>query len=174
MATTTASELVLRYKFKSYMNTGTAETPVWSLIGEGFTSLKEAKNPKEYSRKYVNESTERTDVVGYATQIDYTADTYTDNPVISKIAEVSDKELTGTAAQVEILNVNEFQNSGTSGAASYKAYKRVYAIIPDAKGDGTDALVYSGSFKAVGDIVPGTFDGNKFTADSADASASST
>ena len=71
------SELVLRYKFKSYMNTGTSAAPTWSLIGEGFTSLKEAKNPTEYSRKYVHEKTERTDVVGYATQIDYTTDTYT-------------------------------------------------------------------------------------------------
>lgn len=159
------SELVLRYKFKSYMNTGTSAAPTWSLIGEGFTSLKEAKNPTEYSRKYVHEKTERTDVVGYATQIDYTTDTYTENAVISKIADVTDKELTGTDAQVEILNVNEFQNSSTSGAASYKAYKRTYAIIPDAKGDGTDALVYSGSFKAVGDITPGKFDGIDFTAD---------
>lgn len=165
--TTTPSELVLRCNFKSYMNTAAASetTPTWTLIGEGFTSLKEAKNPTEYSRKYVHERTERTDVVGYATQIDYTTDTYTENPVIAKIAEVTDKELTGTDAQVEILNVNEFQDSGSSGTHAYKAYKRTYAIIPDAKGDGTDALVYSGSFKAVGDIISGTFSGTAFTAD---------
>ena len=155
------SELVLRFKFKSYMNTGTTAAPVWSLMGEGFTSLKEGKNPTEYSRKYVHEKTERTDVVGYSTQIDYTTDTYPENDVIAKIAKVSDEELTGTDAQVEILNVNEFQSGTTSG--TYKAYKRTYAIIPDAKGDGTDALVYSGSFKAVGDIIAGTFDGTAFT-----------
>ena len=147
------------------MNTGTASSPTWSLIGEGFTSLTESKNPNEYSRHYVHEATERTDVVGYATQIDYTTDTYTENAVIEKIAQVSDQELTGTDAQVEILNVNLFKDSGTSGTHAYEAFKRTYAIIPDNKGDGTDALIYSGSFKAVGDIVKGTFSGSAFTAD---------
>ena len=162
--TPAASVLVLRNKFASFMNTGTKVSPVWTLMGEGFTSLKEGKNPNEYSRHYVHEVTERTDVVGYATQIDYTTDTYTENPVINKIAEVSDKELTGTAAQVEILNVNMFKDSGSDSSHAYEAFKRTYAIIPDSKGDGTDALIYSGSFKAVGDIEIGTFNGTAFTA----------
>lgn len=158
------SVLVLRSKFASYMNTGTSESPTFTLMGEGFTSLTEGKNPNEYSRHYVHEITERTDVVGYATQIDYTTDTYTNNPVIAKIAEVTDKELTGTAAQVEIVNVNLYNDSGSSSSHAYEAFKRTYAIIPDQKGDGTDALIYSGSFKAVGDIVVGTFNGTSFTA----------
>lgn len=33
----------------------------------GFTSLSEGKEATEYSRQYVDEATERTDVVGYAT-----------------------------------------------------------------------------------------------------------
>ena len=162
--TPAASVLVLRNKFASYMNTGTSGSPTWSLMGEGFTSLKEGKNPNEYSRHYVHEVTERTDVVGYATQIDYTTDTYTENAVITKIAKVSDEELTGTDAQVEILNVNLFKDSGSGSTHAYEAFKRTYAIIPDAKGDGTDALIYSGSLKAVSDIVKGTFDGSAFTA----------
>lgn len=159
-------QLVTRNQFKSYMDTSAASatSATWTLMGEGFTSLKEAKNPTEYSRKYVHERTERTDVTGYATQIDYTTDTYTENPVIAKIAEVTDKELVGTDAQVDIVCVNEFQDSGSSGTHAYAAFKRTYAIIPDSKGDGTDALVYSGSFKAVGDIVFGTFSGTAFTA----------
>lgn len=155
--------LIMRNRFASYMNTGVGQNAVWTLIGEGFTSLKEAKNPKEYSRQYVHESTERTDVVGYATQLDYTIDVYSGNPVIDKIIEITDQEKTGTDAQVEILSVNLWEDSGVSPAHAYVAYKRTYAIIPDSKGDGTDALVYSGSFKAVGDPVKGTFDGTAFT-----------
>jgi hypothetical protein len=34
----------------------------------------------------------------------------------------------------------------------------LYTIVPDKKADGTDALVYSGSMKAAGDIEAGTFD----------------
>lgn len=33
-----------------------------------------------------------------------------------------------------------------------------YAIIPDSKGDGTDALVISGKMAAVTDVENGTFD----------------
>lgn len=157
------SELVMRAQFASYMNTGTKDSPVYTLMGEGFTSLKEAKNPKEYSRQYVNESTERVDVVGYATQIDYSTDTYTNNPTIEKIKDISDNEKVGTDAQVEIVNVNLWNDTGSEGKHAYEAFMRNYAIIPDSKGDGVEALVYSGSFKAVGDIVKGTFDGTAFT-----------
>lgn len=158
--------LIARKQFASYMDTGDSATVAWTLMGEGFTSLKEAKNPKEYSRKYVHEDTERTDVIGYATQIDYSVDAYSDNDVIAKIIAVTDQEKTGADAQVDIMNVNLWDDSGVSPAHAHVAYKRKYAIVPDAKGDGTDALVYSGKFKAVGDVIRGTFDGTAFTADS--------
>ena len=53
------------------------------------------------------------------------------------------------------MSVNLWQTGGSEN--SYIAYQRKYAVIPDSKGDGTDALVYSGNLKAVGDIVKGTF-----------------
>lgn len=160
------SELVMRSQFASYMKTATgsgSDPDTYTLMGEGFTSLKESKNPKEYSRQYVNESTERTDVVGYATQIEYSLDTYTENAAIEKIKDITDNEKVGTDAQVEIVNVNLWNDTGSSSAHAYEAFKRNYAVIPDAKGDGVEALVYSGSFKAVGDITKGTWDGTTFT-----------
>ena len=56
----------------------------------GFTSMSESKNASEYSRHYVDEESERTDVVGYATSNDYEFDRYTNDPVQQKIAEISD------------------------------------------------------------------------------------
>jgi len=153
MPENTASVLVSRAEFQSFMNTGTAETPEYNLIGEGFTDFSEAKNPKEYSRQYVHEKTERTDVVGYATSFAYSFDTYTNNPVITKLRKVHDEELIGTDAQVDIVGVNLFE--GTEGSRT--AFQRRFAIIPDAKGSGVEALVYSGTLKAVGDIKKGTF-----------------
>ena len=35
------------------------------------------------------------------------------------------------------------------------AIKRTYAVVPDADGDGTDAMVYSGTFRAVSGIEEG-------------------
>lgn len=159
----TVNKLVQRNEFASYMNTGTGQTETYSLMGEGFTQLAESKNPIEYSRQYVNMATESTDVVGYAPSIAYTCDVYSEDPCIKKIMEITDQERVGTDAQVEIVNVNLWKLSGSE----CEAYKRRYAVIPDGKGDGTDALVISGNFKAVGDPIKGTFnpETKAFTAD---------
>ena len=43
------------------------------------------------------------------------------------------------------------------------ATKGSYAVIPDSDGDGTDALVYSGSLKSVSDIEEGYVTETDFT-----------
>ena len=151
------SRLVKRAELQSYMDVSTTSTAQLELIGEGFTSLTEAKNPKEYSRQYIHEYTERTDVVGYAPTLTYSVDAHTNNPVIAKIQKVTDEELTGSDAQVNIVSVNTFDTTGSGNSATCAAFRRKYAIIPDGKGDGTDALIYTGAFRAVGDIEKGTF-----------------
>lgn len=165
--------LVSRNQWEAYMNVGTADSVANELIGEGFTSFSESKNPKEYSRHYVHEKTERTDVVGYASSISYSADIYSQSQVIKRIIEVTDKELIGTDAQVTITLVNKWESTAEN---VYTAYQRKYAIIPDKKGDGTDALIYTGTLKAVGDAVSGTWDATAktFTADAAQSSPAQT
>lgn len=154
MATAT-NELVLRYQWESYMECGTGSDKAYQLIGEGFTSFPEAKNPKEYTRKYVNYKTEKTDVIGYSPSISYSCDVITGEPVVEEIVEITDNELVGTDTHRDIVSVNCWEETETAG--TYKAFKRTYAIIPDGKGDGTDAMIYTGTMKAVGDVVIGTF-----------------
>lgn len=156
-----ASRIVTRDELKSYMNTGTSATPVWSLIGEGFTALSENKNPKTYARKYIHERTERTDVIGYAPSVPFTADVHTVDPVITKIQEIYNNEKVGADAQVDILTVREWDPVATKG---FSAIKRTYSTVCDKEGDGTDALVISGTFHAVGELTKGSFDGTLFTA----------
>lgn len=142
-------KLVGRHKRLAFMKTESGET--YARI-TGFTSLIEGKEAKEYSRQYVDEATERTDVVGYATGIEYAFDRFTNNPVHEKIAEITDDELVGTEAQVTIVSVDVFSDNGTGKCL---ARKRTYSVVPDTTGDGTDALIYSGNFKAVSEIVKG-------------------
>ena len=59
----------------------------------GFTSMSDGKNATEYSRQYVDEASERSDVVGYAPSVDYEFDLYTNDPVQARIAEITDDEL---------------------------------------------------------------------------------
>lgn len=143
-------KLVSRHKRLAFMETGSGTYTRMT----GFTSLGESKSPKEYSRQYVDESSERADVVGYATGIGYEYDRYTESPVHEKISAISDDEIVGTDAQVNILSVDLFDKSATSTSAP--ARMRTYSVIPDSSGDSTDALTYSGNFKAASEIVKGT------------------
>ena len=117
----------------------------------GFTDGGRSLNSNTYDRRYIDEKTERSDVVSYSTEIAYAFDRMTDNEVHDRIAEIHDKELVGQT--VEILTVN-FNIKGTT-EGSFKARKRTYSIVPDSDGDSTDAYTYSGSFKANGDQVEG-------------------
>ncbi len=147
--------IIKRADRQHYMNTGTPSQPVWTLIGEGFTSFTESKNAVSYQRRYIHEITKRTDVTGYAPVIDYEFEVYSGNGAIEKIRTITDRELVGEDARVEILCVDLFDETETSGV--YNAIRRSYSVIPDECGEGTDALVYTGTMKAVGDIQAGTF-----------------
>lgn len=114
MSEVATSKLVNRSEVRSYMDTSTTGQPSFALMGEGFTSLSESKNPQEYSRKYVHENTERTDVVGYAPSLAYSVDVYTNNPVIKRITDVTDKELVGNDAQVDIVTVELYNGTANS------------------------------------------------------------
>lgn len=148
-----AKVLVTRAKYVAFMDTAAAEGPAKFERMTGFTTLTTSKNPKEYSRQYVDEESERTDVTGYAPAIEYSFDRYTGNAVHDKICKIHDSELIGTDAQVDIVSVQLFKKSTTG--EKYYATKRKYSVIPDGDGDGYDALVYSGSFKSVSEIEEG-------------------
>lgn len=158
---TATNDLVLRCQWESYMEipaTGAQTSPTLALIGEGFTTFPESKNPKEYTRKYVNYKTEKTDVIGYAPSIAYSCDVITNEPVVEQIVEITDNEYLGTDTHRDIVSVNLWEEVTVGQSTQYKAFKRTYAIIPDGKGDGTDALIYTGTMKAVSDVIFGTFD----------------
>lgn len=143
--------IVLRHERLAFMNIAESGDLANFVRMTGFTQLSEQKNPEEYSRQYVDEPTERTDVVGYSPAKSYSFDRHTNTPVHNKIADITDNEKLGTDTHVEILSVDTW-------GEDYKkpAYVRVYSVIPDTSDDGTDALIYSGTFKVAGEIVKGT------------------
>ena len=118
----------------------------------GFTTLSGSKNPSEYSRQYVDEEFETTDVTGYSPSIDFGFDQYKGDLVHDEMVEILDGEKTGTEARRNIVTVDFSQVSGNG----YKATKREYAIIGDAEGDSMDAYTYSGTFRATGKRITGT------------------
>lgn len=141
-------ELVGRYKRLSFAKIGDTYHRMTK-----FTQISNQKSPIEYTRHYVDQSTESTDVVGYGTSKAFSFDRHTNTPVHDYIAGIIDDEKMGTEARIEIVTVDLFDESA---GGSCVARHREYSIVPDTDSDGTDALIYSGSFKAVSDIVKGT------------------
>ena len=146
--------LVIRSQWAAYMKCGSGQSAAYALMGEGFTDLAESKNPQEYSRHYVHEKSERSDVTGYSPSLSYSMDYYSTDPVCAEIRDITDQEMVGTDAQRQIVLVDLFDGSATAG---YTAYERTFAVIPDGKGSGTDALIYTGTIKSAGDLVKGKF-----------------
>ena len=115
---------------------------------KGFDEISTSKNPKEYSRQYVDEEFEQTDVVGYTPTISFGFDKFKDDAVHTDIAAMFDEEKTGSDAVRPIIIV-DMTNSNS-------AIKRDFAVVADTEGDGTDAYTYSGEFRAKGEKIFGT------------------
>lgn len=116
---------------------------------KGFTDAGKSMNPSTYDRRYVDEKTERSDVVAYATEIAYGYDRMYGNAVHDVISKVHDDEIVGFNIPIVTVNFNEPVEGG------YKAKMRVWSVQPDSDGDSTDAYTYSGAFKANSSIITG-------------------
>lgn len=143
MSENQSEKLVKRSEKIAFMNTGTPEAPIFTRMTK-FTEISNSKNPQEYSRQYVDEEGEVTDVTGYSEEKSYSFDQYTNNKVHEILSKIADDELTADDAKVEILvvDMSEIVSDGVYGARL-----RTYAVIPDSDGDSTDAYTYGGSFK---------------------------
>jgi len=113
----------------------------------GFTEFSISKNPKEYSRKYIDEDMERSEVVGYSPTISYKFDTDPENLVHQYLCNVGDRELLGNDAECNIVIV-DLSKKKENGEA--EAFLRKFSIIPENEGDDKDTYTVSGSFKAAG------------------------
>jgi len=91
----------------------------------GFTTLSTSKNATEYSRRYVDEEFETTDVTGYSPSIDFGFDQYINDAVHTEMVEILDNEKLGTEARRNIVTVDF---SKEAGEGSYNAVKREYGL----------------------------------------------
>ena len=147
-----ARKLVKRSDKVSFLGCLDGNTETFNRM-RGFTTLSGSKNSIEYSRQYVDEEFETTDVVGFSPSLDFAFDEYTDDEAHAEMVEILDGEYTGTEARRNIVTVDFSQPVEGGG---YKATKREYAIIGDSEGDSTDAYTYSGTFRSTGKRITGT------------------
>lgn len=151
---------ILRWAIADYMNTGTFETPTWSLMGLGFTQLDENPNPKVDEKAYINDKASTKNITGYGATFPFTADVYSDQATIAKLEDIGENQKTGSDAIVEYLRtkflVNEFGEPLTETVNARKF--NVAVEVSGITGAGTEALQIAGNLHQRGDMVPGTFD----------------
>ena len=135
-------QLVKRSRKVAFMDVSTTSIANFLRMTK-FTEISKSKNPTEYSRSYVDEDGEVTDVTGYSEEISYNFDLHVGNLVHQKIVDITDNEKTGADALVQILQVDFTKPVGDG----YEARLRTYSVVPDAEGDSTDAYTYAGSFR---------------------------
>lgn len=136
----------------AFMQVNSEEGTVFKRMS-GFTEFSISKNPKEYSRKYIDEDTERTAVVSYSPAISYKFDFDPENDVHGVFAGVADRELLGDDTVVNVVLVDL---SSQNDLGANPAMMRSFNIIPGNEGDDTDTYTYSGSLKASGTKVFGS------------------
>lgn len=112
-----------------------------------FTQLSQSKNPIEYSRQYVDEPFQETDITGYSPSIAYAFDYHRGCEVQKDIVAITDGELIGDDAVRSIIVVD---------TETEEAIKRDYAVIPGTEGDNINIYTYNGTFKCKGEKVIGT------------------
>ncbi len=119
----------------------------------GFSEISKKMNAQTYSRQYVDEAFEQSDVVGYSPSISYSFDQFKDDPVHRDMVLIAEQELVGQTAVRSILIVDLSQMDETG---SCPAVCRDFAVICDSEGGSMDSYSYSGTFKVKGEKQVGT------------------
>ncbi len=167
-------KLILRHKVLTFMKpqnttatrTETANQEDKFYLLYGFTELNESANPQEYSRKYINEPRERTDVIGMTKVNSFNFDYYEGDPVHADIKNIYDQELTGSETEREFVVVEMYKDieftinteNTESKTGEKKQGKKAFSrkstiIISDRAGE--EAITYSGSINVSSDKVDG-------------------
>ena len=145
------SKKVLYYGVPS--TTGDTTTYTYHRM-RGFTDASTSRNSKEYTRQYVDELFEQTDVTGYSPSTSYGFDQYAGDAVHDDIVKITDDELIGNDA-VRPLILVDFSKA-EAAAKTAPALRREYSVIPDSEGGSLDAYTYTGNFRSKGAKVNGT------------------
>lgn len=116
---------------------------------KGFDDITTTKNPREYSRQYVDEEFEQTDVVGYNPSISFGFDRFLEDRVHDDIVAIFNEEKVGIDAVRPIVMVDLESDEKV-------AIKRLFSVVAENEGSGVELYKYSGNFRVKGEKVLGT------------------
>ncbi len=149
------STIVKRSQFKTFLNTGTLVSPVWSLIGDGVASAEINYAPKTSSEIYIHEDSGSTIVEAYQPTMPVEAVAKNGDAVFEFLDNLRKTRAVADAATSEICNVWLYE---TGGPTAYPAEKQACSIQIDKFGGAGGSPAKIGyTINLNGDPVRGTF-----------------
>lgn len=162
MSTTGAA---MRYERIARINTGTALSPTWTLMGEGFSSLDEDLAPNVDETTYISDTSATKTIQSYAPTWAYEGDVIKDDAAVTKLRAIGESLATGADAEVEVVQY-DLWSADESGVCEAKKWTMTVEASSGNSGAGGEKLGFSGTLHGKGDPIDGTYNTgtNAFTA----------
>ena len=103
-------EKIKRSQFLTYLNTGTAQNPTWSVLGVGITEYGIDYNPQVDTEKWIIEDNARNDHSSNQKQSSITQKCYKGDPVFEFINGARDQ----LNFKAQILDIDRWNGTGTT------------------------------------------------------------
>lgn len=124
---------VMREKILHYLNTGTVQSPTWSLINEGVSSLTTNFNPETEEEAYIADSAKTKTTTGLAVETTFDMNRVKGDAANDKIFALVWGRKVGTEADTELLTVN--LSATPVSTDKYPAIKDTVNVIYNSIGD---------------------------------------
>lgn len=151
----TVKNKIKRSLLATFLNTGTAETPVWSLIGDGVTEQTISYNPQTSDETYINQDSGETDVESYKPTISNPMTAIKGDDVFEFVDEIRINRKVLGECKTDILIVYLYKDA-ENGA--YPAERNACSVqIDDFGGAGGESAKLNFTINLLGDAALGTF-----------------
>jgi len=160
-----------RHERVAFFNTGTTASPVYVLMGEGFETLDDSRNPEVDETAYVNSVNKVKTIGSYGPEWAFDGTVIKESTVIAFLRAIGDNLSIGNDAASDIVVFDMWSTTAggdlntTTGIAAAKRYPVSVQMDSTGGGPGAEKLKFSGVLLGTGDPTDGTFDtaDNTFT-----------
>ena len=147
---------IKRSKFAIFLNTGTAGSPAYNLIGNGVTDQTVNYNPQTTDETYIHQDSGTTDIETYKPTIPTPMTAYSDDPVFAYIDALRKNRAVLGDARSDVVFVYLYE---TPAGSVYPAEKTTCSIqIDDFGGPGGQSVAINFTINLIGDPTEGSFD----------------
>jgi hypothetical protein len=146
---------IRRSKYKIFLNTGTHESPVWVLVGDGVAAGKTAYNPKVANETWISEENAEISVESYAPKLPIEMTIKSEDPAFEYIDNLRYGREVLSDTETEIVSVYLYEDIHLG---FYPAELQPVSIqIDDFGGDGGGMAKISYTINFIGDATHGQF-----------------